>query len=132
MSKIKVQETLLTFDKKELGRLQKFIDSPYFNNGYNADSLQNLFVFLRKNGDKVINKDKLQSQFYPGKPFVEKQKNAIDNLLTDLNTLVETFIVYEESQERIQANGALVKARYFSRLQRTERIWPLINRYRRQ
>ena len=132
MSKIKVQETLLTFDKKQLGRLQKFISSAYFNDGYNSEDLYQLYLLLRKSLKKDIDKQKLQDRFYPEKPYVENQKNVIDNLLTDLNNLVERFIVYEELEPRISSQATWAKARYFSRVQREDRIWPLIKRYRQQ
>lgn len=132
MSKIKIIDTLLTLSKRQTDRLRHFVGSPYFNNGYNAEQLVELLAIVVKNKKKGIDKEALQNHFFPTKPFVEKSKNAIDNLLADLNGLVEQFIAHQEFDDEIAKRSNWATARYFARIHRDDRFWPLIHRYRRQ
>ena len=132
MVRIKILDTLALFNEQELERLHRFVDSDYFNNSYNAEELKVLLRQLLPMRQEDFDKEKLHCQFFPDKAFVERKKNAIDNLLTDLNGLVEQFIVYELLEPIIANKSAWAKARYFSQAGKEERFWPLINTYRKQ
>lgn len=132
MSKLKIVNTLLTFNKKQTDRLRQFVNSPYFNSGYNAEQLVELLEFLLKHKKKEVDKGALQAQFFPDKPFIDKSKNAIDNPLADLNALVEEFIVHQEVEEEVDRRSSLLKAKYFGRIHREDRFLSLISRYRKQ
>lgn len=132
MGKIKVIDTLSVFDKKQIGQLSKFIASPYFNKNYNSSEVKELLEILISKSSKELDKRDLQEHFFPNKPFQENSKNAIDNLLTDLNSLVEEFIVIEELAPLIKAKSAWAKASFFAKVGKEDRLWPIVASYRKK
>ncbi|MEL6968552.1 MAG: hypothetical protein AAFZ63_14885 [Bacteroidota bacterium] len=132
MIRIKILDTLALFDESQTERLRQFVNADYFNNTYHAEQLKSLLGVLLKLSPETFDKQKLHQQFFPEREFVERKKNAIDNLLTALNGLVEQFIVYEQLQPVIADKSTWAKARYFSQNGKEERLWPLISTYRKQ
>lgn len=132
MSTIKLLDTLVLFEKKQQKRLTKFINSPYHNQYYNADQIAELLEYLLNPSVFSIKKSDLQIHFFPEKPFVENKKNAIDNLLSSLHQLVQSFIVQEELQDEIRQQKALALTSFYSKNNKEELIWPLISKYRKQ
>lgn len=95
MQNNKLFAILKTFNKTERNRLQKLIDSPYFNAN---KALVQLFDLLEQNYiDKGFledtDKQGLWDLLYPGKKFIDQR---FRKLLSDMLKLVEQFLVQEK------------------------------------
>jgi len=105
---------LLTLDKKELKKLQKFIKSPYFNSD---QTLVKLLVYLMKTVlNNQVFSNEVQHYVYE-KIFLEKVKQRIlakqqkEKLVRKLNTLgrlIEQFLVVESLKIKSVHNNNLL------------------------
>ena len=87
----KIIEILKTFSKNELKLFEKFINSPYTNNGRDIASL---FKIAKKNypdfkRDKIA-KQTVFFQLFPDEPYGKKK---IENMIYSLTKLAEDFLI---------------------------------------
>ena len=99
----KLIEILECLEPKSLERLKMFLASPYFNNGYNAGQITDLYEFLSEPNQLIqiasIDKKELNVRFFPNHEYRPKQKNPIDALASDLFKLVKEFICVEMARD---------------------------------
>ena len=93
MKKSKLIQILETFSKKEIKDFEKFVISPYFNTGRNADGL---FSILKGHhpdfeSDEIL-KENIFKKLFPGEKYNEKK---LKNVTSGLTRLAEQFHVFE-------------------------------------
>src|SRR5438034_704455 len=76
-------QLLKTLNKNEFKEFEKFVKSPFYNEGRNYE---NFFQILKKNypdfDQDSITKEKIFNQLYPGKPYNDEIiRKIISNLL---------------------------------------------------
>lgn len=132
----KLLDIVICLDKKQQRKLLSFVKSPYFNYRSNASLITELLgIILKNKADykaKKLQKKHLQKHFFPGKPFLENSKNAIDSLASELNKLVEQFIVQEELGIEIEKRSEFALALFYERTGNNTRFWPLIDKFRKK
>lgn len=131
----KLLEVITYLNNKQRRKLLQFAQSPYFNNRSNADQLiellQLILHYINSPGNKALQKENLQAQFFPESPYSAKTKNEIDALASRLNKLVERFIVYEELEDEIEKRTDYGLARFFERMGNTTRFWAVLRKFRK-
>lgn len=92
---------LHSFDRYELNKLQKFIESPYFNK---SEIIISLFQLLKKDIIKGQTKTK---EFYYKKLFNNDKfdDQKFRNILSDILKLVQQFLTQEEFENDFQAQA---------------------------
>lgn len=84
-------ETLKTFTKSEWRLFEKFLVSPFFNNGRNyLPLLKQLQPFYPSFNNDKLNYEYLHKKLYPGKVF---NKQVMWNLASELEKLTREFIL---------------------------------------
>jgi hypothetical protein len=98
----KLLEILSRLPAVDHKRLRLFLSSPYFNTGYLAPKLIELYDYVMEHqadeASSSLDKQKVAAVFYPEKPFREKEKGPIDHLASHLFQLVRDFL-YQRSQD---------------------------------
>jgi hypothetical protein len=90
---IKLIQLFGTFSKQEFKDFEKFIDSPFFNNGRNYHNfLAELKKYYPEFESKNLNKEFIFSRLYPGKKFNNSLMNTIISRTTKM---AEEFISYK-------------------------------------
>lgn len=100
-SKNKLLFLLFSFNRYELNKLQKFIESPYFNK---SEKIILLFNLLKQDviKNKVKSKEFYYTKTYDTKSFDDQK---FRNILSDLLTLVLKFLSQEEFENDAQAQA---------------------------
>lgn len=117
-------------------RLRQFLASPYFNQGYNARQIQELFdrivaAHSRENHPK-LDKKSLSKYFFPTKTYRDRSKNPIDSLASDLLRQVRLFLTIEDVQSELWTSREhLALARFYRTNSLEERFWQNINQWRK-
>ncbi|HMS35106.1 MAG TPA: hypothetical protein PKC91_13575 [Ignavibacteria bacterium] len=93
MEDSKLIQTLKTFTKDELKLFEKFVSSPYFNNGRNyipflTEIKKHYPSFENRNGN--FTSENIYSQLYPGRKF---NKQVIWNQISELEKLAIEFLL---------------------------------------
>jgi hypothetical protein len=132
----KLLEITSALNSNQQKRLRYFLQSPYYNQGYNAQQILDLFeiVLLCKSDEEhpKLDKKRLSGQFFPHKPFREKAKNPIDSLSSDLLRLVRKFITVEDIEpEHAAAQEHLSLARFYRHNNLEDRFWQNIEQWRK-
>ena len=87
-------DVIQSLQAKEVEDFRVFLESPYFNKGYNAEAVKPFFEILYEtiqNGAfESIEKQDLYRLLYADKSFVESK---IDKLMSDLKRLLERFLL---------------------------------------
>jgi hypothetical protein len=100
-SKNKLLSLLFSFDRYELNKLQKFIESPYFNK---SEKLISLYILLKQ--DVIKNKVKKKEYYFTKIHANEKfDDQKFRNLISDILNLVIRFLTQEEFEEDHQAKA---------------------------
>jgi hypothetical protein len=86
----KLINILKTFSKEEMKLFEKFVASPYFNNGKNcAPLLKRLQKFYPDFDDEKLTNENIYKKLYPRKNF---NKQVIWNLNSAMEKMAEEFI----------------------------------------
>lgn len=104
-------QLLKKFDKEELSRFGKFLDSPYHNN---STKVKRMFDELKKFhpdfDDVGFNKKKLLKEVSPGIAFNE---STFRNVISDLLSQVERFLTIEQAMKNEhERNIFLIRAMF--------------------
>lgn len=131
----KLLEVITYLNRKQRRKLLDFVRSPYFNGRSNAGQLIELLEIILKHeakGDaQALQKEKLQSHFFPKFSYSAKTKNEIDVLASALNKLTERFIVQEELEEEIERRSDYGLAKFFNNCGNIPRFWSVMRKYRK-
>lgn len=132
----KLLEVVRLLAPEQSKRLRLFLQSPYFNNGYNAGQIVELFdLTLRCKADEQhpeLSKEAASRRFFPEKPFREKEKNPIDSLASDLFRLVRRFILLEDAEgDLAEDREQLALARFYLKNNLDERFEQTIQSLRK-
>ena len=93
----KITSTLQTFNKYELNRFRKFVDSPFFNENKILLTLLDIYSNnLKKNGEILHTKEKLWQLTFGSKTYNDTKFRRLNS---DLLKLAEEFLVYIAFQE---------------------------------
>ncbi len=104
----------------ELNRLQKFINSPYFNiNDQITSHFEYLFNSIKKENIDTLDKNTLWKHTFPKKPFNDTKLRKLN---TDLLKLIEEFLSIEGLQQ-----NPLHKANYLLKAIADKKIEKLYN-----
>src|SRR5210317_1819241 len=108
MQETKVYNVLTKFSAYELNRLQKFVESPYFNKNENCILLLLLIRKSIKKGIVAEEKSSFWKSIFSSKKYDDLKFRKLCN---DLLKLIEKFIVYEEFENNpLHQASYLVKA----------------------
>ncbi|HEY3249973.1 MAG TPA: hypothetical protein VGK25_02535 [Ignavibacteria bacterium] len=84
---------LRTFSKEEMKQFEKFVASPYFNNGKNCNPLfKQLQKFYSDFDNKNLTYEYLYRKLYPGKRF---NKQVMWNLTSAMEKMVDEFFIQQ-------------------------------------
>jgi hypothetical protein len=130
----KLVEVLQCLDDEQLQKLLLFLQSPYFNNAYNAEQIVDLYEFLSAPEQlprlELIEKETLHEQYFPQHSYQPKQKNPIDALTSDLFRLVKEFIHLEMAKEDNYASkNHLYLAKFYLQKNLPDRFQQVINQF---
>lgn len=93
----KLTGILGSFSKAELKEFEKFVNSPFFNNGRNyLPFLQQLKKFHPKFEDPKMTPEFIYAKLHPGKKF---NKQVIWNLTSNLTKLAEEYLFFMHSKK---------------------------------
>ncbi len=96
MQKTKLIRLLKTFSKGEMKSFEKFVSSPYHNNGRNFKPLYRILKgYYPAFENKSLTEEKVFKRLYPAKKYDKKSSVTIRVLLSQMGALAEKFIVYE-------------------------------------
>lgn len=132
----KLLEVLQRLTNPQKKRLRQFLESPYFNNGYNAGDvlrLYDLIVLYHANEEHpALSYEIVFRQFFPNRPFREKTKSPLDSLASELYRLVRHFMGQAE-MEREQGDiyEFLAMARFYRKFALEDRFWQLMDSTRK-
>ncbi|MBL7774382.1 MAG: hypothetical protein JNK89_00175 [Saprospiraceae bacterium] len=117
-------------------RLRQFLAAPFFNHGYNARQIQDLFDRIvaanSEESDPQLDKKTLSRHFFPGKTYRERGKNPIDSLASDLLRQVKFYLTIEDVLADSWASREhLALARFYRSNNLEERFWQNINQWRK-
>jgi hypothetical protein len=97
---MKLLEILNLLKVKEHKRFHKFLLSPFFNEGYNADTITKLYEYLRTHkfdvNNNALNKESLFAYLFPDKNW-HQHKLDLERLLSELMNLLEQYITFEQN-----------------------------------
>lgn len=117
---------LKTFNKQEFDRLEKFVNSPFFNS---SEQLIALFNLLKEYHPEYtgLTKEKIFDHFYPKEIYKDKK---VRDLLSRLLELVESFLGQLEFEKKQNMRNAFImnqliernlKRHYNSKLKESEK-----------
>ncbi|WP_367392164.1 hypothetical protein [Lewinella sp. LCG006] len=131
---LEVVEHLSFSQRKEL---RLFVGSNYHNRKYNRGKVLQLLEFILDTPagqeEELNDKEKLNTYFFPEKPFEENDKNPIDSLASDLFSLVREFLLQEEqSSQWTKISESLAMAKFYRLNNLEQRFWQTIKRIRKE
>ena len=93
MNKSKIVQILQCFSPKEIKEFEKFVVSPYFNTGRNAEGLFNILKEYYPDFESDdLDREVVFKKLFPGEKFVEKKFKNVTSALTQL---ADRFMVNE-------------------------------------
>jgi hypothetical protein len=128
-----VIDVIRTFHDHELEEFRLFLDSPYFNRGFNAEKIKLLYSLMvtAKHKDTLEEFDKIlvYKLIFPSMDFVE---GKLDKLNSELKKLLQTFLTIQrysahdhEVQRMIDLTAELrlrgLEERYLQTLEKTKK-----------
>ena len=144
MKKNFVIEVTEKLQAEEVEAFRLFLNSPYFNQGFNSQSLIDLFEILCQaiQGGVLATLEKQQifESLFPDKPFVESR---VDKLTTELKGLLQGFLITQsylspenEAQQLLDLTREIrvknLEGRYFQSLEKLKKqseaaVWESID-----
>jgi hypothetical protein len=127
----KLLEVVSRLSETEQKRLRLYLQATYFNDGYNAGKIVQLYDYVLKNGadenEPALEKERVAAIFFPDKAFSEKGKGPIDSLASDLFRLVRAFLHQAEWEKTdSEAREWLTLARFYRKNGLEERFKPTL------
>ncbi|HMT10726.1 MAG TPA: hypothetical protein PKA39_03785, partial [Ignavibacteria bacterium] len=90
MKENKLFRLLRSLSAEEWNAFEKFIESPYFNNGRNFLPLfRYLKVSILKKGKESFEAEVIYDKLYPGKKF---NKSVVNTIVSNFTKLTENFL----------------------------------------
>jgi hypothetical protein len=128
-------EILQDIGPADLKKLRLFIQSPYYTYGIGSQDVIKIFDLIVKHGAReehpALQKHRVSALIFPDKPYVEKGKNPVDTLTSNLLGLVRKFLfVQSMEQQSTEAMQELEVARFYRRAGLEERFWQSIEKIR--
>lgn len=115
MKKSKLITLLSAFTKEEIKVFEKFISSPYFNNGRNFKPLYKILKAHHPEfDDPDLTEEKLFKKLYPKKIYDKKSAVSIRVLESQLAAMAERFLQIEE----FERDDSLKRSAYLHNLNR--------------
>ena len=112
----KLVQVLSKLSKFELKRFDKFIKSPFFYEGKRVNDLSALFFLIQKASpqfsEKKLHKHYIYEKLFPNQDF---KKGKLEKLMTELYSLLETFISYQNTAIPQNRNEQLLALSKFFR-----------------
>lgn len=132
----RILEIIDSLSAGELERLLLFLQSPYHNSGYNSEKIVDMFEYVQtayQNGEtKLLSKEHLNKRYYPEHPFVERKKNPIDALSSDLFKKMKAFLFIEYVQtDAFNTHQLLSQAKFYRKNNFEERFWQVVKQFRK-
>ncbi|MCB0722604.1 MAG: hypothetical protein KDC42_09890 [Ignavibacteriae bacterium] len=113
MENSKIVQILQTFSPKEINEFGKFVNSPYFSTGRNADGLFNILKNYYPDFDSPeLDRTLVFKKLFPGEKFNEKK---FKNVTSALVKLAEQFAVYERFKKDSFETELMLSKDYFYR-----------------
>lgn len=116
MKGLKLIKILRTLKPEELKDFEKFIVSPYFNKGRN---LLPYFKELKKFGPEFdspdLTKEYLFSRLNKGSRFDNKASALMNKLNSDMQKLLESFLITSETETNPITRGILLNEKYLKK-----------------
>ena len=97
---MKLLEILFLLSLKEHKRFYKFLLSPFFNDGYNAVAIVQLYEYLREYKFDVNSPELTRERIFKhifGEKDMLRHKLDLDRLLSELLDLVEQYLTFEQN-----------------------------------
>ncbi len=128
-----VIEVIRTFRDQEVEEFKLFLDSPYFNRGYNAEKLKLLYSLMvtakHKDTLDAFDKTLVYKLIFPSMEMVE---GKLDKLSSELKKLLQTFLTIQrytakdhEVQRMIDLTAEVrergLEERYWQTLEKTKK-----------
>lgn len=115
MKRSSLIEAFKTFTPKEIKEFAEFVESPFFNKNVNVIKL---FDIIKKNypdfEESKIEKEKVFSRLFPGKPFKD---STLRLLMFYLYELIEKFLAYSRfNSDKFKTRDTLLKELYDRKL----------------
>lgn len=100
----KLLDVLYRLDPNERKRLRLLLQSPYFNPVQQTGNLIELYDYIisynAEETHPMLDKARVFAHFFPDKTYLEKEKSALDSLMSRLFGLVRTFLAQEQLQRQ--------------------------------
>ena len=129
----KLLEVLSRLDSTELKKLRLLLLSPYINPGYQDVVLIELYDYIisyqSDEEHPMLDKAVVFARFFPGKPYRENEKNALDGLMSKLVNLVRTFLMHEKLRRdayETEYQETLASLQFYRRHGLEERFWQTV------
>jgi hypothetical protein len=132
----KLLEVLSRLTAADHKGLRLFLQAGYFNHGYNAAKVFQLYEYVMKHQadheHPALDKAVVSAVFFQDKAFSENGKGPIDTLASDLFRLVRRYLHQVEwEQTGTEAEEMLTLARFYRRHGLEERFKPLVGSIRK-
>lgn len=102
---------LKSFNKQELERLEKFVNSPFFNS---SEQLISFFSLLKSDHPeyKVLTKEQIFSHFYPDEEYKDKK---VRDLLSRMLEVAQNFLAQLEFEKNKNTSSIFVMNQFIER-----------------
>jgi hypothetical protein len=102
---------LKTLNKQELERLEKFVNSPFFNS---SEQLISFFGLLKNNHPeyKTLTKERIFSHFYPDEEYKDKK---VRDLLSRMLEVAQNFLAQLEFEKNKNTSSIFVMNQFIER-----------------
>jgi hypothetical protein len=127
----KLLEILIRLSAAEHKRFRQFLLSPFFTYGLSSNEIVRLYDYIMEHGaaedDPALEKRTASEHLFQDKPFLEKGKNPIDTLTSDLVRLVRRFLFELETERKLnETRENLPLAQFYRKFGLEERFWQTI------
>ncbi|MEZ4918965.1 MAG: hypothetical protein R2792_07630 [Saprospiraceae bacterium] len=113
----KLEEVLFVLPADTLLEVRLFIQSPYFTHNSNVSTLLQLYDYIlefkNNNPHATLDKEQTAMLFFPTIPFVKGKKHAIDNLSSELFSIVKKFLGQKEMEKNQDFLEGLALSRFY-------------------
>ncbi len=131
----KLLEIIKHLNEAEIKRLRHFLQSPYFTYGLSNQEIIKIFEHIvRYKADEhapALDKQRVSAKLFPGKPYLENEKNPVDTLTSDLLRLVKKFLFIQSAEnDTAEAMKELPVARFYRKFDLEDRFWKSVQHMR--
>ncbi|HOY07557.1 MAG TPA: hypothetical protein PLO67_19245 [Saprospiraceae bacterium] len=128
----KLLEVLSRLDNIQRKKLRLFLQSPYFNNQQQVETLALYDYIIEYDAvetDPMLDKAWVFARFFPDKRFEEGKKNSLDGLMSRLFGLVRTFLTHEHIERDAyekEYDEQFALLRFYRKYALEDRFWQVV------